>query len=169
MIKPSKVAYWAKKKEKENFRFRTFLKFNVDPDELDKEFARLHEQYFSTYDCSRCRNCCKMFCASVPAEDLEKDARHLGMSVEEFKDQYFKENDGDSDYITKNYPCDFLQEGGECLLGDEKPISCVEFPHTNKPDRMGSLLSIIDFTGVCPVVYEIYEELKEIYWDRMPW
>ena len=65
MIVPRKVKFEAKKKENENLEFRTFLKCHADETELDKQFKRLHDELFSNYDCSRCRNCCKMYRGSL--------------------------------------------------------------------------------------------------------
>ena len=62
MIVPRKVKFEAKKRENENIEFRTFLKCNADEKELDEQFKKLHEELFANYDCSRCRNCCKMYC-----------------------------------------------------------------------------------------------------------
>ena len=61
MLQPDKVRAEAKKKENENFKFRTFLKCHADEDELDSQFLRLHKELFADYDCSQCRNCCKMY------------------------------------------------------------------------------------------------------------
>ena len=44
-----------------------------------------------------------------------------------------------------------------------KAINCRRYPYTDQPDRMGSLLSIIESAAVCPVLYEILERLKEEY------
>ena len=77
MIAPRKVRFEAKKKENENLEFRTFLKCHADETELDEQFKRLHDELFSNYDCSRCRNCCKMYHGSIPSEDLERDAEFL--------------------------------------------------------------------------------------------
>lgn len=43
MIAPRKVKFEAKKKEKENIEFRTFLKCNADEEELDKQFKELQK------------------------------------------------------------------------------------------------------------------------------
>lgn len=60
MINPDEVKSEAKKKENENFKFRTFLKCHADEDKLDRQFLRLHKELFADYDCSKCRNCtCK--------------------------------------------------------------------------------------------------------------
>ena len=72
MIPPRKLEREARKKEKENLEFRVFLKENANLEELDGKFLRLHKQLFAEYDCSRCRNCCKMYKANILEEDIEK-------------------------------------------------------------------------------------------------
>lgn len=90
MISPDKVRTEAKKKENENFKFRTFLKCHADEDELDGQFLRLHKELFADYDCSKCRNCCKMYKGSIPTEDIDRDAQYLGITPEQFIDTYLQ-------------------------------------------------------------------------------
>ena len=56
--------------------------------ELDTQFLRLHNELFAEYDCSKCRNCCKMYKGSIPEEDIEKDAEYLGVTTEPFTGIY---------------------------------------------------------------------------------
>ena len=114
MIQPDKVKAEAKKKENENFKFRTFLKCHADEDELDKQFLRLHKELFADYDCSKCRNCCKMYKGSIPVEDIDRDAQYLGITPKQFVDVYLDKEEYDMNYQTKHKPCDFLQEDGNC-------------------------------------------------------
>lgn len=124
MVQPNKVRTEAKKKEKENYKFRTFLKCHANEDELDCQFLRLHKELFAGYDCSKCRNCCKMYKGSIPVEDIDRDAQYLGITPEQFIDTYLEKEEYDMNYQTKHKPCDFLQEDGKCKLGDGKPDSC---------------------------------------------
>lgn len=163
MIAPRKVNWEAKKKENENIRFRTFLKCHAEEDELDQQFLELHKELFSTYDCSRCRNCCKMFHGSIPAEDLEKDAAYMNLSREQFIEEFLEVNEITGDFETKHEPCDFLTEDGDCKLGECKPDNCKKYPYTDQPERLESLYSVLDAVSVCPVAFEIYERLKLIY------
>lgn len=144
-------------------KFRTFLKCNADEDELDQQFLRLHNELFANYDCSQCRNCCKMYHGVIPEMDLEQDALYLNMSKEEFLDKYLVREEFGEDYQTKHKPCDFLDPDGECKLGDCKPENCMKFPYTNQPERLQSLLSVLDVIEICPVAFEIYECLKGEY------
>ena len=167
MIDPDKVKEEAKRKENENFKFRSYLKDHADEDELDKQFLRLHKELFANYDCSKCRNCCKMYKGSIPAEDIDKDAKYLGITPEQFIDTYLQKEEYGMNYQTKHKPCDFLQEDGNCKLGDCKPDSCKKYSYTDQSERLSSLLSILDVIEICPAAFEIFEKLKEEYRFRV--
>jgi len=167
MIHPDKVREEARKKADENFKFRSYLKGHADEDELDRQFLSLHKELFADYDCSKCRNCCKMYKGSIPSEDIDRDAQYLGITPEQFMDAYLEKEEYDMNYQTKHEPCDFLQEDGSCKLGDCKPDSCKKFPYTDQPERLSSLLSVLDVIEVCPVAFEILERLKKEYRFRV--
>lgn len=166
MVHPDKVKAEAKKKEDENFRFRSYLKGHADADELDRQFLSLHKELFADYDCSKCRNCCKMYKGSIPAEDIDRDAQHLGIAPDQFVDTYLETEEYGINYQTKHMPCDFLQEDGNCKLGDCKPDSCKKYPYTDQPERLSSLLSILDTIEICPVAFEVSTKLKQKYGFR---
>lgn len=163
MLNPDKVQSEAKKKENENMKFRTFLKCNANPEKLDRQFARLHSELFANYDCSKCRNCCKMYYGSIPENELEKAASHLKMTVKELIDTYLIEEKVEQTYSTKHIPCDFLEKDGSCMLGDTKPENCKKYPYTDQPDRLASMYTVLEAVEVCPVAFEILEQLKKEY------
>lgn len=166
MIAPRKIKYASKKKENENLRFRTFLKCNADESKLDQQFLSLHRELFDGYDCSRCRNCCKWYSGFIPEEDLEKDAAYLGISKDVLIDRYLKREKEEGGYSTLHQPCDFLQENGNCLLGECRPENCKKYPYTDQPDRLASMYSVLESAEVCPVAFEILERLKKLYHFR---
>ena len=163
MLSPRKVKFMAKKKENENIRFRSYLKNHADEKELDEQFLRLHNELFEGYDCNRCRNCCKLFYGGIPEEDIQKDAEYLKMSKEQFVDTFLQKDEMNGEFRTKHKPCDFLQENGECKLGECRPENCKKYPYTNQPERLGSLYSVLEAVEICPVAFEIYEKLKSEY------
>lgn len=166
MLAPRKLKFEAKRKEYENIEFRTFLKCNADEAVLDEQFKKLHEELFANYDCSRCRNCCKMYRGNIPEEDLEQDAQFLQMTKEQFVEKYLVKDEIENTYTTKNKPCDFLEDDGKCKLENCKPDNCKRYPYTDQPDRLQSLYSVLDAVEVCPVAFEIYERLKKEYHFR---
>lgn len=166
MIQPDKVQAEAAIKEEENFRFRNYLKRHADEEKLDAQFLRLHEELFEDYDCSKCRNCCKMYKGNIPEEDIKRDAKYLKITAEQFIDFFLEPEAFGGGYQTKHKPCDFLQEDGNCKLGDCKPENCTKYPYTDQPERLQSLLSVLDVVGICPVAFEIFERLKKEYGFR---
>lgn len=163
MVRPDQVQAAAERQEENNCRFRRFLKNRADSDELDRHFLRLHNELFAQYDCSQCRNCCQQLGTSLSDEEIASIAAFLGRDKGEFAEEYLTSGIEGPELQA---PCRFLCEDGACGLEECKPISCREFPYTNKPHRLSSSLSILSSAAVCPVVFEILERLKKIYGFR---
>ena len=164
MIHPSKIGAVARRRYEENLEFRTLLKENADEDELDAQFLLLHKELFKGHDCCSCGNCCRAYAITFSEDDIASVSRHVGKLREAFIDEYLDTSDFDEDgYKLKEQPCVFLTGDGKCKIQVFKPSSCRGFPFTDQPDRLGSMLSVIDFAEECPVVFEILERLKGIY------
>lgn len=159
MVDLNDIERLGKLKEKENYRFRVFLKENADEEELDKQFKELHEKYFKIYDCTKCRNCCKKIGTIIKEDELTKICEELKLD-ERFVSDNLEEKYGE--YTFKKDKCLFL-DGNTCKVEKCLPIACKEYPYTNKEERLFSLYSVISNASICPVVYEILEELKKIY------
>ena len=98
-------------------------------------------------------------------KDIKKIAMYLGISQKQFIKDYGISKDEDGDLVL-NAPCKLLLNNGECSVEKVKPQTCREFPHTDKPNRMSSLLGILASASVCPIVFEILERLKKVYGFR---
>ena len=162
LIQPAQVAEAAKQKEKENRKFRSFLKNHAEPGLLDQQFLQLHKEIFPYYDCSKCRNCCKYLHAEIPQDELAWDAAALGMEPQAFIANYLEIGDY-GEWRSKTLPCGLLGTNGMCKLSELRPESCKKFPYTDQPDRLASLYSVLNAVSICPVAYEIFEALKKIY------
>ena len=165
MINPNDVKAKAQKLEDENYEFRAFLKNHADEDELDAHFLSLHKELFENYDCCKCANCCKEYNISFDGTDVARISAFLGIGEKDFIAKHLNDADSDDEkpYVTKVKPCPFLCDDGRCEIQDCKPISCREFPYTDQPERLWSLLGVLSNAEVCPVVFEILERLKVIY------
>lgn len=161
MKEPSEVKEAFGSVEDENYAFRRFLKTHAKEKELDKQFLKLHKELFLTYDCSKCRNCCKDYSACFKPYELGPVSAFLSMTEKDFMKKYINEDFGD--YQLKMVPCCFLKEDGDCQIETCKPESCRDYPFTDRPERLESLLSIVESARVCPVVFEILERLKDEY------
>lgn len=159
MIELKDLERLAREKEEENYRFRTYLKTHADEKKLDKEFKMLHEKYFKIYDCSKCRNCCKTIGVSMQEDELLKICKFYNLDIDEVKNMLVEKY---GKYINKDKSCPFLEDK-TCKIAKCLPRTCKEYPYTNKSERIDSLLTVVQNSKVCPVVYEILEELKRIY------
>jgi len=160
VIDPSKVAATAKLLVNENQKFRRFLKNHADPDELDKHFEDLHNELFRDYDCCKCTNCCRVYSISLRADEIDRISAHLGLTTIAFIDEYLTQS---ANGYELNAPCRLLNADGRCVVHVCKPSECREYPYTDKPERLESLLGVMSFAEVCPVVFEIVKRLKDIY------
>ena len=145
----------------ENYRFRTFLKIHADEKQLDKDFKELHEKYFKNFDCTKCRNCCREIGVSIQEDELNKICKYYNFDRQELKTKYLDEEYGE--YTNKNKSCPFLKDNNECQIKDCLPRSCIDYPYTDKEDRLDSLITIVQNSMICPVVYQILEDLKIKY------
>ena len=167
MIRPSEVASKVKKLEDENLRFCSWLKAHADEEELDARFRTLHEKLFVDYDCCQCANCCREFQTKVKPREISAMAEQLDMTVFEFAEKYTIMIDDDGER-TRGFdaPCPMLATDGSCRVQACKPEECVSFPHTDKPDRLSSMYSVLSAASICPVVLEILQRLKQMYGFR---
>ncbi len=149
----------SKKKLEENYKFRRYLKSHADEKTLDEQFKKLHNKYFKNFDCSKCRNCCKVLGISMNEYELNEICKSYDLDINKLKNNILKENYGE--YIAK--PCPFLNKDNSCQLEGHLPETCRDYPYTNKEERLFSLLTIVNNSKVCPVVYKILEDLKELY------
>ena len=161
MIKPNEVKNKAILLEDENYQFRSFLKNRADEKKLDAQFLSLHNELFGNYDCTKCRNCCKEYAPTLPENEIVAVALHFNMQKEDFINQFMEFKNGE--HYVKGSPCRFLNEDNSCQIEDCKPQCCKDYPHTNKPERLWSLLGIVNSASVCPVVFEMLERLKVQY------
>ncbi len=163
MLSPDKLARVFKKVEDDNWDFRSFLK-GQDEKELDKLVHKMHKELFKDTDCISCSNCCRKIVPILEDKDIPAISSKLGISTEVFKRTYLKKDEDGRMRINKK-PCPFLTDKG-CSIYDCRPEACREYPFTDKTDIMGRLITMVMNCEICPVVYEIFERLKEYYADE---
>ena len=140
---------------------KLFIKLKKSkPKDLDKNFHSLHDSTFSKIDCLSCANCCKTTSPIFYLQDIERISKALKMKVPQFISTYLHV-DKDGDYVLNETPCPFLAGDNTCIVYENRPTACREYPHTNRK-RMYQILDItFQNTSICPAVFEIVEELKK--------
>ena len=133
------------------------------PRNLDTLFYEKHIEAFTKIDCLSCANCCKSLGPRITDKDIEKLSKYLRLKSTEFIATYLK-IDEDNDYVFKLMPCAFLAPDNYCMVYENRPRACREYPHTDRK-RFYQILPLSHKNcETCPVVYDIFEELKKGNW-----
>jgi Fe-S-cluster containining protein len=115
----------------------------------------VHERYSSAIDCTKCANCCRVLTLPFKQTELHHIAKSLDQSIETFE-QTFLLAPGHIHAGCLKPPCPML-DGNLCLIYPTRPEVCREFPPTPRADNM---LATLRFHSVCPIVFNVMEELK---------
>lgn len=127
--------------------------------EVDQLFHEAHENAFQEIDCLECANCCKTTGPLFTQKDIERIAKHLRLSSQEFISQYLKV-DEDNDYVLQSTPCKFLDEANYCKIYSIRPRACAEYPHTNQSGMKGIMNLTLNNAMVCPAVAKMFDEIE---------
>lgn len=161
----NKIRELAKKKWDENYDFRFFLKrkSGIPSKKIDFIVHKLYQNVLSKIDCKMCANCCKEGQPILDQDDIRKFSKGLGISVAKFKEQYLVKGEGPGEYAFNKRPCPFLRNN-LCLYYHYRPKACVSYPYLTK-DRFTSRLGKVIYNySICPIVFNVYEDLKEENW-----
>jgi len=163
---PRKVERLAEDREDENWDFRGWIKrdYGFDDHQLMSVVRELTDKITPQIDCTQCANCCRRTRTALDDKDIERLAEVLGITVPTFQETYLEfEEDRGGRWILPA-PCPLL-DGNLCRVYDARPDSCREYPHLHNDFRSASI-SRINNTFICPIVYNVVEELKsELGWS----
>jgi len=144
-----------------NKKLREKLK-KTKPKDLDAHFHEQHEEVFAAIDCLDCANCCKTTSPIFIQTDIDRLSKTFRMKSSVFIDEYlFRDSDGD--YVLKSAPCPFLGADNKCLVYEDRPKACREYPHTDRKNMLGILDLSLKNTMVCPAVLKIFYEIGKQY------
>ncbi len=152
---PEQMSPYLKDKQIENIFFKKHLRGHSSAS-VDAHIHRLYAEVSSQIDCLQCANCCKKLEPGLEANEIERLALANKQAVEEFKQQFIA-FDGEALYL-QTKPCMFL-EGCACTIYEQRPLACAGYPHLNQQD-MKYRKTMWDNYGVCPIVFNVIEQLK---------
>jgi Fe-S-cluster containining protein len=148
-------------REDENFEFRSFLK-GQDSDNIDQIVQKLYENILEYIDCTKCANCCTELETCFQIGEIDLLTKHLDIDRNEFINQSTKPDQfGDKDkFYLNSKPCKFLAEK-KCTIYELRPEECNSYPYLHKNNFNSRLLGVIENYAICPIVYNVYERLKQ--------
>lgn len=180
-VNAKNVRLLAEQVDDENFEFRRFLKWQdaLSDEELDELVWETTRRIWAGFDCTTCGNCCRELVPTVTAEEVERLAVRLGVSVETFHEQYVErvatpdEDDvdpgGPVQWRLRGRSCPFLK-GNRCTVYEDRPTQCRKYPYLYEPNFSRRLIAMLERTYTCPVVYQVLEALKrELPFRRRGW
>ncbi len=147
-------------KRNENSRFRAYLKNHRHS---DRRLRRFGEEIEAQIDCTQCANCCRVSEVGITDRDIEKLAKFIGVTREEFlRDSTQRDEAGDLILKKTEAGCVFLKDN-LCTVYEARPQNCANFPHLVR--GTGSIDSrmwqFVDRAEFCPIVYNWIEKVKE--------
>ncbi|MEO1436277.1 MAG: YkgJ family cysteine cluster protein [Bacteroidota bacterium] len=119
----------------------------------------LHEDVFQQVDCLECANCCTSIPPIVTRTDVNRISKVLGLKPTEFADTYLRQ-DEDGDTVMRQSPCPFLLQDNTCLIYEDRPKACRQYPHTDHQQFAKELKLHATNARYCPAVFHILERLS---------
>ena len=148
----------------ENFQFRDFLKHRtrLSSQAVDDLVFEIAAGIWKRTDCTACANCCVVVSPALTEDDVERLAGHLGMGSSEFKAKYLQpaESGADEPWVMRERPCPFLKDK-RCSVYEHRPASCRGYPYLDRPEFKARTLGMIGRLSECPIVVEVWENLKQ--------
>jgi uncharacterized protein len=153
-----KIERIAKQKEDENYRFRSFLK-GQDSKLIDKIVHRLNKDTVKQIDCTKCGNCCKTLRPTLSDSEVDILSKIDTISQNDFLARFVEKDKFEDVQYLKDSPCKYLMDK-KCTIYAKRPKDCKSYPHTHKSDFNSRTLGIIENYRICPIVYNVSENLK---------
>ena len=163
----NKIKELANKREDENWEFRSFLKgyCRISSGGIDSIVHELYKEISSAIDCTKCGNCCKVVRPILKPGDIKRLAKVINVSSKQFREQYLSDRKEDEGFGFKTKPCPFLKEN-RCLYYKDRPEDCRSYPHLHKKLFLSRLMGVINNYSLCPIVFNLYEWLKQQLWYK---
>ena len=96
---------------------------------------------------------------------MKRLAAALGLSVKEFRSEYLEADPSKRCERFKLRPCPLLKEN-RCTVYEHRPRGCRSFPHLHKREFVFRLGPVVSNCSICPIIVNVYEELKRELWRR---
>jgi len=156
------IQRYSRHNEAEDFNFRAFLKGDLDLSnkQLDAVVQETTDEVWKQIDCLTCGHCCRTLQIVVDDKDIQRLAPHKQMTPRQFAQQYVGVDEHQTQYL-KSTPCIFLGEGNRCAVYKDRPQACQDFPYLHAKDFRSRTFMMIDNNAVCPIVFNVWQQLKD--------
>jgi len=138
----------ALEKEAENKSFSAYLG-EQEVAEIDAIVQRLDALITPQVSCTDCGNCCR---------NMRPIASYKEMSP------FVRDEDYEAFKYLKGFACKHLVDS-KCTIYLQRPDVCRDFPYMDRPDFTTRTVGVFQNYEICPIVFNIVEQLKlELNW-----
>ncbi|MDR1653270.1 MAG: YkgJ family cysteine cluster protein [Prevotellaceae bacterium] len=118
----SKIKHLASVKEKENIRFRSFLK-GQSGSKVDRIVHELHNEIIAQIDCTLCGNCCCTLKPELHKDDIALLAQLENTAPKNYISSYCEKDNGE--IFLKTEPCRYLRDKKCSIYESRVPMNVV--------------------------------------------
>ena len=149
------------KKRAENQKLRLHMKRHTF---VERRLIQIAKEIEEQVDCTQCANCCRVATVRLTERDVERLAKLHKISRERFLTDYTTDDPEEGRILNRTVAgCMFLS-GNDCLIYEDRPATCQEFPHLVKgggSSLVARMWDMPDRATYCPIVYNAMEAFKE--------
>lgn len=149
----------ARSRYNETRKFFKILK-KMKSRDLDGLFTENHIRFSNEINCLDCANCCLGTGPLLKDRDIERLAKSLRMKSRNFIETYLL-TDEEGDKIFRELPCPFIDDNNYCIVYEDRPSACRDYPHTDRRNIRKYLKPTLENYRICPIVYLTIEEIKK--------
>ncbi len=111
-------------------------------------------------DCLACGNCCRTLQIVVDDNDIQRLAQRLKLTPPQVSRQYVQAAPDGTRHLIST-PCSFLGADNRCAVYEDRPQACRDFPYLHTGNFRSRTLTMIENTATCPIVFNVWQQLKE--------
>ncbi len=155
------IERYSRHNEAEDERFRIYLKghLNLSTKKLDAIVQETTDRVWKQIDCTTCANCCRTMQVIVDNDDIKRLAARSNMTVKDFTERYVSRSEDNSTCFSSS-PCPFLGEDNRCTVYEDRPKACKDFPYLYEEHFTSRSWMMMDNTALCPIVFNVWQDLK---------
>jgi Fe-S-cluster containining protein len=162
-----RIRRYSRHNEAEDMRFRAFVKTRLPLSnaELDAVVRETTDAVWQELDCLTCGNCCRTLQIVVDNADIRRLSTRLGLTSKQFAARYVSVAEDKAQHFTST-PCPFLGQDNRCSVYEDRPQACRDFPYLHTDGFRQRMLVMIENGALCPIVFNVYQRLKQRLWKR---